>query len=222
MIAADWLLWQFFLRLWCSNIRTESRLAYILEKSVGGINLAVRKWLQRITPSAHEVRNHRQLRIFGSLLNDANLWHLNRRSVSGAVAVGLFVMYLPPLGQMFVAAAVAIFFRVNLPIAVALVWITNPLTMPPMYYFAYRLGAWLLGQPTAPFEMEFWLEWRNWLSILAPLSLGALLCAMISSFLGYFIVQGIWRWRLIKQIQQRKARLRVAGGKVAQLEAEAE
>jgi len=185
----------------------------------------VKEWLHRVTPSAHEVRNHRQLRVFGDRLNDPNLWHLNRRSVSGAVAIGLFVMYVPPLGQMFIAAAVAIFLRVNLPISVALVWITNPITMPPMYYFAYLLGAWLLGQPTAPFEMAFWLEWHNWLSILAPLSLGVLVCATVCSFLGYLGVQAIWRWRLMRQIQRRKARLQGESGEigaVAQAETKAE
>jgi uncharacterized protein len=49
------------------------------------------------------------------------------------------MMYMPPIGQMFMAAAAAIVLRVNLPISVALVWITNPLTIPPMFYFAYLL-----------------------------------------------------------------------------------
>jgi len=56
-------------------------------------------------------------------------------------------MYLPPLGRLLIAAAGAIAFRVNLPISVALVWISNPVTIPPMYYFAYLVGSWILGVP---------------------------------------------------------------------------
>jgi uncharacterized protein (DUF2062 family) len=47
------------------------------------------------------------------------------------------------------AAAAAIYFRANLPVSVALVWVTNPLTMPPLFYFAYQVGLWFLNQPAA-------------------------------------------------------------------------
>ena len=80
---------------------------------------------------------------------------LNRRSAAGAFAVGLFMMYMPPFGQWLMAAAAAIVFRVNLPIAVALVFITNPITIPPMFYVAYLLGALVLGQAVAPFDLDF-------------------------------------------------------------------
>jgi len=80
----------------------------------------VKRWLRRITPNRAQVREHKQLRAFGKRLQDPALWHLNRQSVSGAFAVGMFVMYLPPLGQLLIAAAGAIAFRVNLPISVAL------------------------------------------------------------------------------------------------------
>jgi uncharacterized protein (DUF2062 family) len=167
----------------------------------------VKRWFKRITPDAQVIRNHRHLRIFGTLLQDPNLWHLNRRSVSGAFAVGLFTMYLPPFGQMVVAAAAAIALRVNLPISVALVWLTNPLTIPPMYYFSYLVGSWILGTPAAAFDVGFWLEWRNWLHIIAPLTLGSLICGTFCSAAGYLAVQGLWRWNLVQQIQRRKARL---------------
>ena len=154
-----------------------------------------------------QLRNHKQLRIFGKLLHDPNLWHLNRRSASGAFAVGLFVMYLPPLGQMVLAAAAAIVLRVNLPISVALVWLTNPLTIPPMYYFAYWLGSRILGQPVEIFDVEFWLEWRNWLDVIMPLTVGGLVCGTLCALGGYLAVQGIWRWNLARQIRLRKERL---------------
>ena len=167
----------------------------------------MKRWFKRITPDTQVIRNHRHLRIFGTLLQDPNLWHLNRRSVSGAFAVGLFTLYLPPFGQMFVAAAAAIVLRANLPISVALVWLTNPLTIPPMYYFSYLVGSWILGTPTSAFDMDFWLEWRNWVDVIAPLTVGGLVCGAICSAAGYLVVQSLWRWNLVQQIQHRKARL---------------
>jgi len=168
----------------------------------------VKRWLKRVAPSRQEVHNWKHLRIFGKLLHDPNLWHLNRHSVSGAFAVGLFIMYLPPMGQMVIAAAAAILLRVNLPISVALVWLSNPLTFPPMYYLSYVLGSWVLDRPTAAFEMAFWVEWRNWIQVIAPLTVGGLICGTVCSAIGYLTVQGIWRWNLVRQIRQRKARLR--------------
>jgi len=170
----------------------------------------VKYFLKRVAPNRAQIREHKHLRVFGRLLHDANLWHLNRRSASGAFAVGMFVMYLPPLGQMLIAAAAAIAFRVNLPISVALVWITNPVTIPPMYYFAYLVGSWILGEPTTSLDLEFWLEWHNWLDLLAPLTVGCTACAIVCSVVGYFSVQAIWRWNLVRQIRMRRARYKAA------------
>lgn len=168
----------------------------------------MKRWLKRHTPNRAKIREHKHLRVFGTLLHDPNLWHLNRRSVSGAFAVGMFVMYLPPLGQMVIAAAGAIAFRVNLPISVALVWITNPITIPPMYYVAYLVGSWILDTPAGVLNAKFWLEWHNWLDILAPMTVGGLICGAVCSALGYLLVQALWRWNLARQIQIRRARYR--------------
>ncbi len=157
-------------------------------------------------PKPREILDLQCLRVFGSLLQDPNLWHLNRRSASGAFAVGLFVMYLPPVGQMVIAAAGAIKFRVNLPISVALVWVSNPVTIPPMFYFAYVLGCWMISQPVLPFDLEFWMDWHNWIGILWPLTIGCLVCAAVCSVLGYVSIQALWRWSLMREIRLRRAR----------------
>ena len=167
-----------------------------------------RHLFKRISPDHEKIRNHKHLKIFGSLLHDANLWHLNRRSVSGAFGVGLFMAFVPFPTQMLFSAATAIALRVNLPISVALVWLTNPVTIPPMFYFAYWVGTLILGAPVQEFELE--LTWECLVDSLegiwAPLLLGSFICAFVSGAAGYFGVQALWRLHLIKRIKARRER----------------
>lgn len=101
-----------------------------------------RKFLKKFMPNPHEIKNNKFLSLFGKVLHEPNLWHMNRRSMAGAFFVGLFFAWWPVPFQMVLAAGGAILLRVNLPMSIALVWITNPLTMPPMFYFAYVVGTW--------------------------------------------------------------------------------
>lgn len=167
-----------------------------------------RRLIKRWFPDPHKVRHHKHLRLFGTLLHDPNLWHLNRHSVSDAFAIGLFMAFVPMPFQMIPAAALAIYLRANLPIAVALVWITNPFTMPPVFYFCYLLGAWILNTPPLPFEFEPTWEWIGWeLSrIWQPFLLGSLVVASVASLAGYWSIRGLWRWHVIRDWERRKTR----------------
>lgn len=173
-----------------------------------------KKFFKRFVPDAHKVRDHKHLQVFGKFLHNPNLWHLNRRSVSGAVAVGLFMAFVPMPFQMIPAAAAAILFHFNLPIAVALVWLTNPITMPPIFYFVYKLGSTMLGRP--PHDIAFQPTWE-WLSsqlhwIWQPFLLGSFTVALAAGLVGYILVQGFWRFYVIgswyKRKRSRQARTR--------------
>jgi len=163
--------------------------------------------IKRYMPDNDTIRTHKQLRFFGKLLGDPNLWHLNRRSVAGDFGVGLFMAFVPLPTQMIFAAAAAIVLRVNLPLSVSLVWITNPLTMGPMFYGAYRLGAWLLQVERPDFGLNMNFETLlNHLSVIwQPLLLGSFICAVISALLGYYIIQSLWRLRIANHKRRRRA-----------------
>lgn len=166
-----------------------------------------KRLIKRIIPDHDRVRGHRHLRLFGELLHDPNLWHLNRRSASGAFAVGLFAAFIPLPFQMVFAAAGAILFRVNLALSVVLVWITNPLTIPPIFYCSYLVGAWLLGDTgvsaqTVDFTLPSLLHGLG--EIWRPLLLGSLVCGTLSAALGYSLVLGFWRLRLVRQLRKRR------------------
>jgi len=165
-----------------------------------------KKFIKRYLPDHRSVRNHRYLRIFGDLLHDPNLWHLNRRSASGAFAIGLFVAFMPVPAQMLLAAGAAVLARVNLAVSIALVWLTNPLTMAPIFYFAYKLGAWLLDVPPRNLRFQFSNEWlmaelgASW----EPLLLGSFLLGSIAALAGFTLIRGLWRLRLVRHWQRKK------------------
>ena len=159
-------------------------------------------------PDPEKLKEHKNLQFLGDRLHNPNLWHLNRRSVAMAFAVGLFVAWIPTPGQMIIAAIAALFLRANLPVSVALVWITNPLTMPPMFYFAYLLGMKVLGEKVSDIDMEFTVDsvMSNLGDIGGPFLLGCLILGIISSITGYFVIKYIWRYSAIKKWNKRKNR----------------
>jgi hypothetical protein len=165
-----------------------------------------KKLLKRLMPDHRVIREHKHLRIFGTLLHDPNLFHLNRRSASGAFANGLFWAFMPMPFQMLPAALLAILLRVNLPLSIALVWITNPITMPPIFYFCYKVGSWLLDVPVHAVAFEMSWEWLSTeLSLIwQPFLLGCLVVGAVSSLLGYFGIRGLWRLHLIRHLQHKK------------------
>ena len=151
----------------------------------------IRRLLKKYLPTKEQLQKHQYLRIFGRLIQGSNLWHLNSRSVSRAFACGLFAGFMPMPFQMVLGAALAIIFRANLAISIALVWFSNPLTMPPIFYFAYKVGKWILDSPIHNVSFELSLSWfqTQFLHIWKPLLVGSLACGIVSAILGYFIVR---------------------------------
>jgi uncharacterized protein len=164
-----------------------------------------RKFFQKYLPHPDKVRTHRVLSVFGKALHAPNLWHLNRDSVSRAFAIGLFWAWFPMPFQMLPAALCAIIARGNIGLSVALVWLSNPLTMGPIFYGSYALGRRLLGNGTYVAKLEFtyssitehlWLIWQ-------PLYLGSVVMGILIGGTAYLVVQLLWRWNLRRRWHRR-------------------
>lgn len=171
-----------------------------------------KKFFKRYLPDPSQIKEIKALAFLGDRLHSPNLWHLNRHSVARAFAIGFWCMYTPPLPwQQILAAIFALWFNANLPISVALVWITNPLTWIPMYYVAYKLGAWVMGQEAFGFDrfadlfsMEKVQELVTDLG--APFLVGCLILMHVGGVLGYFAVQFLWRRDIQHKLELRKFR----------------
>lgn len=159
-----------------------------------------KQFLKKYMPNPELLKKHKNLQFLGEKLHDPNLWHLNRRSVSLAFAIGLFCAWIPTPTQMALASIGAFYFRGNLPIAVGLVWITNPITMPPLFYFAYQVGLSVLNMPTAEFSLEAVLSGNLWM----PFLTGCLIVGVICSAMAYFAVQTFWYYHVSRQWTRRQ------------------
>ena len=170
-----------------------------------------RKFLRRFIPTPAFIQAHPRLRFLGPVLLDPNLFHLNRYSVSMAFLVGVFLAFFPLPGQMALAAIIAFWVRCNLPITVALVWITNPITIPPIFFATYKLGVWLLDIPALPHShITFTWEWidselkRIW----KPLLVGCFCAGSFFALLSYFLINLLWRGYVMHQWHYRRERRR--------------
>ena len=166
-----------------------------------------RKYFRKYLPDPEAVRSSRLVAAFGGWLRHPNLWHLNRRSVSGGVAIGLFAGLVPGPLQMLTAAVLAVPLRKNLPVALIVTLYTNPFTIVPLYALAYGYGRLLLpGEHAAPASFDV----ESLLALGKPLAAGLLALACTLAVLGYAAVQIAWRvyvvaaWRA--RARRRKAR----------------
>lgn len=169
-------------------------------------------WLRRHIPTRETVHRYRVLRPFARQLSHPALWRMTHRSVPRGVALGLFVGVIIPVLHTALAAILAIPLRANVAMAAAFTLVVNPLTIPPIYYAAYRIGSWELHHdaslvnPAAAerFSSElsrllFWIHEAS-----GPIALGVLTIAVAAAAIGYVGSLLAWRGWLGSKLRQRR------------------
>jgi uncharacterized protein (DUF2062 family) len=111
------------------------------------------------------------------------------------LAIGFFTAFIIPLGQFALAALVAMAMRANVPLAAAATLISNPLTFPPIYFAAYKVGFLLLPNSSAEGVGNVAQGLGSTLlDVSGPTALGLLIFAIVSAVLGH-VAGAIW-WRI--------------------------
>lgn len=164
----------------------------------------------RLHKQLHElarVERYRLLRPVRHHFKRPSLWTLTRHTVSRGVAVGFFFAILTPVAQFVFALIASLALRAHPLVAVASTLITNPFTLPFIYYYAYRIGATLTGRAvsgadvrvseeaaTRALEVTGWVPTlMNWFqSVGWPLIVGVLSLALTLALAGYLVVQATW------------------------------
>lgn len=161
--------------------------------------------LRRFLPTSESIRRHRLLAWLGPRLHDRELWRPRRDPVARGIAIGLFLAFVIPLGQIPLAVLLAFVLRANLWASAAATLVANPFTFAPIVYGAYRLGAWVVGAPEdaldlsggAPDGIGFagWAAhwWDRLREVGRPLLVGLLALGSAAAAVGYFGTLAAWR-----------------------------
>ena len=165
-----------------------------------------RRFFRKFAFKRHELSQRWFMAPFRHLLHDHRLWGIRRKTVIPAFALGLFVAFQPFLGHMLAAVLGALALRINMPVAALATLIINPVTIGPVYYFSYRVGAFLLSIEPGPFEMEMSFEWltSTFGSVWQPLVLGSVFVCAITAMLGYIGLELLWRASLGRYIARKR------------------
>ena len=167
-----------------------------------------KKLIKNFLPHPDVITKNRWISKLGPRLQEPALWHINRHSCAGAIALGIFCACIPIPFQMLMAAVGAIYFRVNIIVAVPTVWLSNPITIPPIFYFCYIVGASILQTPLDDFDFELSWDWlaHGLMAVWQPFLLGCFIVGIGGAILGFFAVHAFWRYNIWNHIQKRRKR----------------
>ena len=138
-------------------------------------------------------------------LTDPELWKWNKKTIAKAFAIGLFCAFLPLPVHMLLAGILAVTFSANILLSLLVVWVNNPITILPIIYFTYKLGATIIGIEVDPeFEFSFGYLMDNFWSATIALWTGGLISSIVASLVGYFSIISIYKYRAYKRIRRWK------------------
>jgi uncharacterized protein (DUF2062 family) len=138
-------------------------------------------------------------------LTDPELWKWNKKTIAKAFAIGLFCAFLPIPGHTILVAILSMMLSANILLSILVVWVNNPITMLPIYYFTYKIGASIIGIEIDPeFEFSFGYLMDNLGSATLAMWIGGLITSIVAAILGYFSIISIYKYKALKRIKRLK------------------
>lgn len=176
------------------------------------------KWTTRALakrmPNREAMARNKYLAPIAHRFVSPELWRFTRRSVPRGIALGLFSAFLIPVGQIFVAAFLALPARANVPLSALATFITNPFTLPFWLVIANRVGAFMLridaatGQvASAKAGSSWWVYIVDLFQMAGVTVVGFLVLAVVTSALGYVISGAVWRLIVARKRAKRLKRM---------------
>lgn len=185
------------------------------------------RWMVRQLPTREAMAESRLIKPYAGRILRSEIWRFTRRSVPRGVALGLLAGFLVPVGQIFIAAFLALPVRANVPVAALTTFITNPFTYPfwvlaanKVGLFVLRIDAMTYGEPLGTQVRSEFGQWLSWfLEAAGVTAFGFVVLAIVFASFGYVISSFGWRiWigrkRRAKILKIKRDRLAADSGAV--------
>ena len=169
--------------------------------------------LRKYMPSREEMARNKYLAPIAHRFLSPELWRFTRRSVPRGVALGLFAAFIVPLGQIFLAAFMALPARANVPLSAAVTFVTNPFTFPFWAVVAKEVGELVLnidaamGAGTAGQLADDRGALAEFFERAGVTAFGFVVLAVVTSAIGYLISSFVWRFVVARKRMRRLAKL---------------
>lgn len=174
-------------------------------------------WTHRNMPTREQMARSRWVKPFAGRVLRSELWRFTRRSVPRGVALGMLVGIIIPFAQILFASLLCLTVRANVPVASLTTFITNPVTTPLIWVFAYKVGSWLLQVDAmtviAPVnsaiqhsQFDDMLTWLTGATLVT--AFGLVVVAVIAAAISYLATSFAWRGWIARKRRARTARMR--------------
>lgn len=176
----------------------------------------ISEWVGRRVPSMptrEDMAGNRWLAPIAHRFLSPELWRFTRRSVPRGVALGLFAAFIVPVGQIFLAAFLALPTRSNVPLSALVTFITNPFTLPFWLMVANKVGAFVLkidaatgGTAQAEIASGRWQDFGWFLKTAGVTAFGFIVLSVLCAGVGYLVSGFVWRGVVARKWQRRRRR----------------
>ncbi len=170
--------------------------------------------IRKYMPKREEMARNKYLRPIAHRFLTPELWRFTRRSVPRGVALGLFSAFIIPVGQIFLAAFLALPARANVPLAALVTFVTNPFTIAFWAVVANRVGQFVLRVDAATSGVaNEQLQSGDWQWVIDAFEfagvtvVGFFVLAVVSSAVGYLVSSAIWRVVVARKRAKRLKRI---------------
>ncbi len=176
--------------------------------------------IRKYMPSREEMAKNKYLAPIAHRFLTPELWRFTRRSVPRGVALGLFAAFIVPVGQIFLAAFLALPARANVPLSALVTFVTNPFTIPFWLFVANRVGRFVLkvdqatgGAAQAEMQSGRWADVMWWVNGAGVTAFGFVVMSILSAATGYLLSSLVWRMLVMRKRKRRLGRMDAGHGR---------